>query len=84
MLLNHQRDGCLLVLCLVTVGCSGQENGQQEEFEDEEELAQQYVVAVVQCLVGGLVLFAVLVMSMHLLGFKVWMQSPLSVQARAP
>lgn len=74
----------MLVLCLVTVGCSVQENGtgQQEELEDEEELAQQFVVAVVQYLVGGLVLFAVLIMSMHLLGFKVWMQSPLSVQAR--
>jgi hypothetical protein len=73
-----------LVLCLVTVGCSVQENGTelQEELEDEEELAQLYVVAVVQCLVGGLALFAVFIMSMHLLGFKVWMQSPLSVQAR--
>jgi hypothetical protein len=61
-----------------------QENGTelQEELEDEEELAQLYVVAVVQCLVGGLALFAVFIMSMHLLGFKVWMQSPLSVQAR--
>ena len=45
------------------------------EFDDEEELAQQYVVAVVQWLVAGLVLFAVFIASLHVLGFKVWMKT---------